>query len=161
VSVLSYFLFSEHAMASTDNASPTIGDGVVMRPRRRNTGTYGHWLQPIINTNDQASTATAEPQPLPAPTPSGRGRGRPRVNKVVRDASAIEVNNRQSIRAVLSMLNVRRNVARKYEKLSVLIKSVKTRRQRQTSDEPTSFCKFSPTSPLTLRRFCKQPPRQA
>jgi hypothetical protein len=76
-------------MASTDNASAAIGDKAVIGPRGRFT--YGHWLQPMINANDQASTETAEPEPTLPEAPSDRTRGRPRVNKV-RDASATEVN---------------------------------------------------------------------
>lgn len=54
---------------------------------------YGHWLQPIINTNDRPDDVPEElqaPASPPQPQPQRRGRGRPAVTKV-RNDSAIEV----------------------------------------------------------------------
>jgi hypothetical protein len=141
-------------MDSTYDTSAIIGDEVVMRPRRR--ATYGHWVPHIIDTNDQSGPEIKHSQPAPTLAPSGRGRGRPRVNKV-RDASAIEVNNTDATRFKDPKLNARRNVARKYEKLSARIRNGKIVPQQQTSDALMIFCKSSPTSLPILRHCYRQP----
>jgi len=55
---------------------------------------YGHWLQPMINSND-GPTANEEEQAIAGetsrdPASARRGRGRPRVTKP-RNDSAVEV----------------------------------------------------------------------
>ncbi|PSN72457.1 hypothetical protein BS50DRAFT_630486 [Corynespora cassiicola Philippines] len=78
-----------------DARSAADSDGEVVRTGMRFG--YGHWLQPIVNSNDMRQSSPEMLTEVPRSSesvPQRRGRGRPRVSRA-RDESAIEKRRAQ------------------------------------------------------------------
>lgn len=80
-------------MVSNETPNAGMDDAEIIQTGKRFA--YGHWLQPIINANDEGSAeATIQSRDTVESQQrlhsQRRGRGRPRVTNL-RDTSAIEV----------------------------------------------------------------------